>query len=75
MNKDQIHPSNETFTKKPYYDVGDRVKFSSWEGEVEEVKNEGTADNPVFTYKIKFDDAEMNEGERGFVNSSDLQKI
>lgn len=83
MSKDQpqpvqekaIHPSHETYTKKPYHAVGDRVKFSSWEGSIEEVKNEGTADNPVFTYKIKFDDAEINEGERGFVKSTDLRKI
>ena len=75
MKTDQIHPSHEAFTRLPLYAVGDRVMFSSYRGSIEEVRNEGTDENPVFTYKIKFDDQEMNIGERGFVRSSDLQKI
>lgn len=70
----EIHPSHETYTKKPCLEVGQRVRFAGLEGQIEQIRNSGNEQTPVFEYMVRYDNEEANE-QRGWLRSADLQKI
>lgn len=71
---EDIHPSHETYTRQPYLEIGQRVRFAGLDGQIEQVTTTGTEELPVFRYLVKYDNEEANDG-RGLLSSNDLQKI
>ncbi len=70
VTRQDIHPSHEEWTGKPYHAIGETVYWLSYPGIVVAMQGVGDDKMASFEYKVKLENGEVTN----FVTSSDIRK-